>query len=201
MKVTIGKYKNWIGPYQIADLFQKIGFSEDTCYKLGEWLATDKNGDESLLLKLCQKIDNLKTRKVKVKIHDYDIWSMDSTLAYIILPMLIKLKQDKHGSPNVDDKDVPESLKCEDNNDWGKHEAKWRYILDELIWTFTQLHPDNDWEEQYTTGTVDYLVKNDSLEHGPKHTARFDKEGWTIHNERIQRGCILFGKYYQALWT
>ena len=153
MKVTIGKYKNWIGPYQIADLFQKIGFSEDTCYKLGEWLATNKNGDESFLLKLCQKIDNLKTRKVKVKIHDYDIWSMDSTLAYIILPMLIKLKQDKHGSPNVDDKDVPESLKCEDNNDWGKHEAKWRYILDELIWTFTQLHPDNDWEEQYTTGT------------------------------------------------
>jgi len=126
---------------------------------------------------------------------------MDSTLAYIILPMLIKLKEDKHGSPNVDDVDVPESLKCEDNSDWEKHEARWRYILDELIWTFTQLHPDNDWEEQYTTGTVDYLVKNDSLEHGPKHTAKFDKEGWIIHNERIQRGCILFGKYYQALWT
>ena len=35
MKVTIGPYRNWIGPYQIANSLKKIGVSDDTCYKLG----------------------------------------------------------------------------------------------------------------------------------------------------------------------
>ena len=32
-------------------------------------------------------------RKIKVKIHDYDIWSADSTIGLIVLPMLKKLKE------------------------------------------------------------------------------------------------------------
>ena len=37
MKVYLGPYVNWIGPYQIAD---KIPFiSEDTQEKIGEWIS------------------------------------------------------------------------------------------------------------------------------------------------------------------
>jgi len=201
MKVKIGKFKNWIGPFQIADLFKIFGMSEETCFQLGEWLAEDKDGNDSLLMKLCQKIDNLRTRNVKVFIHDYDVWNMDGTLAYIILPMLIKLKEDKHGYPRVDDIDVPYDIKGNSDDPWVNGKEKWDFILNELIWTFEQIHPDNDWEEQYTTGKSDFVIKDGQLTNGPKHTAKFDQEGWTKHNERIQRGCILFGKYYQALWT
>ena len=38
MKVYIGPYRDWIGPYQIAD---KIPFlSEDTRDKIGDWLSS-----------------------------------------------------------------------------------------------------------------------------------------------------------------
>ena len=41
MKVIIGKYKNWIGPYQIADSLQWLGWSEDKCHLIGEYFLED----------------------------------------------------------------------------------------------------------------------------------------------------------------
>jgi hypothetical protein len=29
MRVKIGPYRNWVGPYQLADLLQKFGVSKD----------------------------------------------------------------------------------------------------------------------------------------------------------------------------
>ena len=37
MKVYIGPYKNWIGPYQLADMIPFI--SEDTSFRIGTWLS------------------------------------------------------------------------------------------------------------------------------------------------------------------
>ena len=39
-------------------------------------------------------------RKVDIKIESFDTWNLDSTLALIILPALIQLKETKHGIPN-----------------------------------------------------------------------------------------------------
>ena len=39
--------------------------------------------------------------KVSVHIDDFDTWSMDHTLAYIIEPMLKQLKETKQGGPYV----------------------------------------------------------------------------------------------------
>ena len=50
-------------------------------------------------------------RKVSVKLDASDTWSMDDTLGHIILPMLYQLAKTKHGSPIVDDDDVPEALR------------------------------------------------------------------------------------------
>ena len=46
-------------------------------------------------------------RNIKVHIDPYDTWNMDSTLSHIILPMLIQVRETKHGSPVIDDEDVP----------------------------------------------------------------------------------------------
>ena len=188
MKIFIGKYRNWIGPYQLADILQKVGFSEDFCYNLGEKLS------KTWLSPLCEWIDSKRLRKVKVKIHNYDLWGVDCTLSYIILPLLKEFRKDMKGAPNTDDEDVPEELRSTSappkENDWDTdelHFKRWDWIIDEMIWTFEQIHPDNDWESQYHSGTKDTHV--------------FDKEGYQKHQDKIENGLRLFGKYYQGLWN
>ena len=148
MKVYIGPYKNWIGPYQLADLLQKVGVSEHRCGKLGKWLA------DTQLSTFCNWIDNKRVRNIQVRIDKYDTWSMDSTLAYIILPMLKQIKETKHGAPNIDDKDVPKKLRSTSapvkENEWDTDDNwfdRWDWVLDEMIWTFSQVN--EDWEDQY----------------------------------------------------
>ena len=50
-------------------------------------------------------------QKVSIRIDPWDTWSMDTTLAHIVLPMLKQLKATKHGAPQVDVEDVPEELR------------------------------------------------------------------------------------------
>lgn len=122
-----------------------------------------------------------------VHVHDYDTWNADSTLAIIILPLLKKVAESKHGAPNTDDEDVPENLRSTPTNIYETsptHFEKWDWIVEEMIWTFEQLHSSNDWE---------------SLYHDEK--GKFDIKGHQAHQERINKGLILFGKYYQCLWT
>lgn len=137
MRVKIGPYKNWYGPYQLAQtiLFwvpkekDEHGFPHTAkrVHDFGEWLAhgsvkpdlevgeTDIFGDddrpETWIYKLLKWIDKKKKRKIYVHIDRWDTWGMDNTLAYIILPMLKQLKATTHGAPYVDDEDVPEHLR------------------------------------------------------------------------------------------
>ena len=154
MKVEIGKYINFVGPYQIADLLQKVGVSEDTCHKLGERLS------RTWVNTVCGWIHSKKKRKEKIHIDRWDTWSMDSTLAVIVLPMLQQLKATKRGSPLVDDLDVPEGLNLRSTeappkaNEWDVDEnleRRWDWVLDQMIWSFEQLQPDCDWEDKYNS--------------------------------------------------
>lgn len=61
-----------------------------------------------------------KERKVQIHIDKHDTWSMDDTLAHIILPMLKQLKETTHGYPS------------------DLNEQEWDEILDEMIWAFEQ---------------------------------------------------------------
>ena len=106
-----------------------------------------------------------------VKIEGHDLWNLDSTLADIIHPSLIKLKAVNQGYHLVDDEDVPENLKTNSVNSEDNFSLeKWHYILDEMIYSFN-------------TKIVEDLLDND--EDVP----------------RIKNGYRLFGKYYQSLWT
>lgn len=253
MKVHIGPYKNWFGPYQLAELLcfwvkevpgeYGIKSRPDWVYKFGDWLAHGNAPDEddkprsrrlrrdrpeTLLYKALSWIHSKRKRKVEIRIDKYDTWSMDSTLSPIILPMLKQLKATKQGSGYVDMEDVPEHLRAYTTEDYDSQEAfdfyheanvegapdvhvRFDWALDEMIWAFEQMQPDCDWEDQYSTGEIDFyseVCKIDAegkpllyeMKHGPDHTHKTDWEGRQKHQDRISNGLRLFGKYFQTLW-
>jgi hypothetical protein len=203
MKVYIGPPKDWWGPYQLANLLQYVGVSEKRCDKIGVWLS------KTWVDGFCEWFhDKFRKQNIRVKLHKYDTWSVDSTLAPIILPLLKQLRDTQHGSPFTDDEDVPEELRSTaatprttkearyDPTD-ANHEARWQWILGEMIWAFEQLNDQNH-DDQFYTGR-DNLADIDNFE---KHfnALKVDIDGLRAHEERIRRGTTLFGKYYQGLW-
>jgi hypothetical protein len=224
MRVKIGPYKNFFGPYQIAEkiLFWKDKYEDKSVHNLGCWLSGDyvkepdqwlgKNVKPSLLLRFCQWVDSKRKRTVEVHIDRYDTWNAQNTLSLIIVPLLKKFKETIHGSPCVDDSDVPEHLRstssAEKENEWDideNHHARWEWVLDELIWTFEQ--DNHDWESQYYSGEIDMRTvkiegsNNSQLVDGPNHTFKVDNEGREKHQQRIDNGRRLFAKYYDGLWN
>lgn len=198
MKVYLGPYRNWIGPYQLADMVffwvdRRGIFPDDdprhnrwdykACDSFGDWLAT------TWVAKLLIWINSKRDRKVKIRIDYYDIWSMDHTLSLIIHPMLLMMKERKHGSPFVDDEDVPEHLRStaappltEEQKNYGESDDlfhdRWAWVLDEMI--FAHHSQLNDWEDEYHD--------------------RQDYDAMQVVEKRIQNGYRLFGKYYRNLW-
>jgi len=198
----------------------------DRVHNFGEWLAhgsvepeptagdIHKWGDRphTWLYKFLSWIHSKQNRTVKVHIDRWDTWSMDHTLALIVLPMLKQLKETKHGAPYVDLKDVPKELqpkkqtkKQKDNGETDStHFERWDWVLDEMIFAFENKVND-DWEEQFESGEHDLQWKkledgNYEMVNGPKHTREYDWEGRKKYQERISNGFRLFGKYYENLW-
>jgi len=143
-----------------------------------------------------------RTQKVRVRIDRWDTWSMDHTLAHIVLPMLAQLKATKHGAPMVDMADVPKELratkkqltaysKTGDTDD--KFFKRWDWILDEMIWAFEQKCRD-DWEGDY------YTYDDDPEGMFGLKLVWEDREGHQAHQKRMTNGFKLFGKYYENLW-
>ena len=212
MKVYLSNYRShWISPYTIMEkiiFWREIDYDEPI---VKTWSL--------VLTPLCyawQKfLDSIHPKIEIIKIDRWDTWSMDHTLAHIILPMLIQLRNDKHGSPMVDDEDVPENLKSvktkkprkaikdlglaihaiDYSGDESTIHLKWNWVLDEMIWAFEQKVKDDD-ESQFFDHTVskgnpwdkDYVSPN------------VDWDGLKAHQARKTNGYRLFGKYYEGLW-
>jgi hypothetical protein len=252
MKVYIGPYKNWFGPYQLAELLcfwakkekDEFGIERepDWVHNFGHWLATGswdsektdpfnrKKDPQTLLYNFLLWVDKFKKRIQYIKIDKYDTWSMDSTLAPIILPMLKQLKATKHGSGMVELEDVPEHLRYtnhetyedqktfefynendEDNPQHcnGVHE-RWDWVLDEMIFAFEHL-VDDAWEDKYRSGEMDHYSEPCewdengkptlyTMKEGPEHTYKCDYEGLQKEWDRVNNGLRLFGKYFRNLW-
>lgn len=128
-----------------------------------------------------------RTQKISVKIDKWDTWSMDHTLAPIILPMLKQLKETKHGAPYVDLEDVPKELQPKKQTKKQKvngetdstHFERWDWVLDEMIYAFDCKANEDD---VYVRFDIE------------------DREGKEKEQERISNGFRLFGKYYENLW-
>ena len=226
MKVNIGPFKSDIIPVYSWEKRYEFWRRPDTGYlSQEEYTKLDK-----FVLGFLDKLDNLfgplnrwansRDRKIKIRVDNYDVWSADHTLAMLIHPVLVKLKEQKHGSPVVDDEDVPENLRAnkKDHSDFSEEDstlhARWSWVLDEMIWTFgqhgleddsDQFYHNSDQLEMITKPTDDTKKKYSILyfnhQKDPTKPPYFrDDEGLKKHAERKANGRRLFAKYYEALW-
>ena len=207
MRVKIGSYRNrlicnihsnhinkkygYVGWPEVQDrkdrVLESIEDRVQSVYNVVNWLWLDR-----------------RTQKVKVRIDEWDTWSMDSTLALIILPMLKQLQETKHGAPLVDDADVPKRLRStkkqqEKYNKNGSEDSKfferWDWILNEMIWAFEQKTRDH-WEDDYYGPYIE--GEDGKILSG--HFEWEDDKGRKAHQERMTNGFKLFGKYFENLW-
>lgn len=221
MKVYINKYRNhWLSPYTIMDkvLFWKkwtdpeFDLYDDKNNRYTDWLLKPCTVLQKGLAIVHPKIDY-------VKIDHWDTWSMDHTLAHIVLPMLKQLKATKHGAPSIDDEDVPEGLGLRSTeappkeNEWdtdANHFKRWDWVLDQMIHAF-ECKVDDSWQDQYRSGDSD--MKSIPCEwdaegkptlyqlvSGPNDTYVCDYDAMREHQTRISNGFRLFGKYFESLW-
>ena len=213
MKVYKSNYRHhWISPYIILEkvfFWREIDYDEPKIEKWADRL-------NPLCVALQKVLDFIHPRINYVKIDHYDTWSMDHTLADIILPMLKQIQKEKHGAPHVDDEDVPIELQswtspAKDEYDVdGHHFSRWDYILDEMIFAF-ECKADDTWQEKFYSGVCDMKsvpCEWDAngkptlytFEKGSNHTHEYDYEGMQVVQKRITNGFRLFGKYYEGLW-
>ena len=222
MKVYISGYRNhWLSPYHILEFVCFWEKNNDVFYNLEDKPNAPYEKWVNFLDPICKAMakvmDVIHPKVDYVKIDYWDTWSMDHTLGQIALPMLKQLKDKKHGSPCVDDEDVPEELKSTSapakENEWDvddNHFKRWDWVMDEMIFAFEH-HINKEWEEAYRSGEFDHKSvacewyengkpKLFRLEEGPNHTYKADYDGMRIVEDRIKNGFRLFGKYYQGLW-
>ena len=244
MKIFISGYRDhWISPYTMLDYAffwtdwskcsrwtveqsledsARVSRGEKSQYvehpawveRWSDWLTPVSRG-------IMWVLDRVHPAIKYVKIDRYDTWSMDRTLADIVLPMLKQLKKDKHGAPFVDDEDVPEHLRStaappkENEYDTDAHHfARWDWVMDEMIFAF-ECKVDDSWEDAFREGEHDLLWipvdregnevpkgehKYYQMAHGPKDTYKCDYDGMRVVQARITNGFRLFGKYYEGLW-
>ena len=225
MKVNIGEYQKDIIPVYSWQRSYEMMRSNGLYLEEEDYAWYDK-----IIIGFFKKLEdficplnrwsNNRKRKINVRVDDYDVWSADHTLALIIHPVLVKLKSQKHGSPSVDDEDVPEQLRSTSappkENEWDtddNHHARWDYAIDEMIWAFEQHTHDvcNENQFHHNHDQLDITFENIegctnsrmqvNRQKDPNKPAYYvDEEAKKAHYERIANGRRLFAKYYNGLW-
>jgi len=242
MKVYIGKYRyHWFSPYTWFDhvffwtdwskcarwstqqALEDQGREKSAYVERPEWCERWADRLEPISHGIMWVLDRIHPKIDYVKIDKWDTWSMDHTLAHIVLPMLKQLQATKHGSPLVEDEDVPDGLGLRSTeappkeNEWDTDDnlhLRWDWVMNEMIFAFS-CKVDDSWEEQFRSGEHDTVwvpVDKDhnevakgehkywQMKDGPKNTYKCDYDGMRVVETRIQNGFRLFGKYYQGLW-
>lgn len=163
-------------------------------------------------------------RKIEVQIDRWDTYSLEHTTALIVLPMLLQLRNTKMGVPSefgdvggADyDSQYSFDFYTESYNDAFNEGCKrWDDILDKMIWSFQQLVDDN-YDSQYHHGEMDIEWKKTEKQYMNPISGKmeymsemvdknpndhwYDFVGHMLHEERIQEGFELFGKYFRNLW-
>ena len=202
MKVYISAYRDhWVSPYTIIErvCFWRV-LGDD--WQDEPWAERWSDRLEPWCHRLQKFLDWIHPPIRYVKIDRYDTWSMDHTLAHIILPMLRQLKATKQGSPLTDLEDTPEHLHprvpaspANNYDDETVHE-RWNWIMDEIIWAFEQELDDDDESKFFDHSAVDRSAGFQTQ----MNQIKMDTEGLRAHQDRKANGFRLFGKYYQGLW-
>lgn len=108
-----------------------------------------------------------------IQVEPHDTWSLDVTLAHVILPLLKQFKANSKGSPRIDATDIPEELwptfQIFSSTKFDHSHEAWLWILDQMIYSFDLILQDRT-------------------------------DGFSSEEKRIQNGLNLFAKYYRSLW-
>lgn len=162
-----------------------------------------------------------KERKVDIRIDDWDTFSLDHTLAMIILPALIKFKECRKKFPGVPNVFLDDNPKYKDEH--GNHtdeaidigEQKYEAFLDECIWAFDQIVNDHAEEKNFWHRKPEYdHLSEEEFKALPRfedipnsENKRFvsyeylDREARQAYYDRIDQALIAFGKNFSScLW-
>lgn len=197
MKVYIGKYLNWVGPYQLARMLRRIGVSTEKCESIGDYL------DNTWLRGFTNWIYKHRKRTIIVKIDDYDCWSAYYTISLIAKPLIEKLREQKHG--------IPMSVFCDEYNEIMGMNAYYDEKFDgPLHKRMRELEDEADkrWDDILLAMiySFDQIIKNEScVDSDEPDISHYDdaKEWRAIMNEynaKVQYGLDMFGKHFQSLW-
>lgn len=123
-------------------------------------------------------------RRIKVEVDQWDLFSMDHTLALVIVPML---KAFLNGPA---DRSIPAfcfpSLDGREDNYTSKEYAtatkKWKESLESMLWSFEQIVGEQSFISDDTEEKIDVVSR------------------YGAYQAKIQHGLDLFAKYYQHLW-
>lgn len=185
MRVLIRKYPEYYSSYKVIKSLFFWAVKDDTppkwVMKIAQKYINTKIG--VLHDKLADKLyDWQERRRVNVKIDKWDLWNVDFSLSYIILPILYQLKENKRGSPFIDIPDRPKHLIPENILEDEYHFEAWDWALDEMIFAFKSIL-----EEECGEGLTEQ--------------SQLTSDEWDEMDNRVKNGLILFGKYYRSLWT
>jgi len=114
---------------------------------------------------------NSEVQNVDVQVEDWDTWNVDITLSHIIAPLLRKYKEQNHGYPSTLDKE------------------KWDNMLDSMIYSFEFKSTHTD----VLDSCLDSCVNN--------HSGDTCKKCMEDTQAKVSGGFLLFGMYFEHLWT
>lgn len=163
-------------------------------------------------------------RKVDIQIDRFDTYGLDHTLAHIIYPSLIQLRDTKQGVPNefamvggedYSDQTSFDFYKDEDGSLFDQRCKAWDEVLNKMIWSFEQILKD-EYDNKYHHGRPKFdWVKSGQQMFNPMTNKMedtfqmvdknpdehwYDHVGHRLHEDRIQEGIDLFAKYFRNLW-
>ena len=209
MIYKFGKYPRWYNTMGYEQSWLEFRHGENgTDMPESQYDTLDRlvigflDGVQWILNKTINPFNEWRGQKIRVHVDEHDVWSADVTIAHMALPLLEKLRDEKHGYPLIDPKEIeglPRELKpkkkdLEEYSKSGmpdpKAEDRWNWVLNEMIFAM-QCITDDSWEDEFFAPSD----PNDMM------TMRcIDKEGYDNTHKRINRGLKFFGIWFRSLW-
>ena len=171
-------------------------------------IYTQRHMENSMFVKIGAYPKDGQDQEIEVIVHKYDTYNADWTIATMVLPLLKKVKENKQGAPLVEDMHVPEHLRSTSappkENEWdtdANHFKRWDYALDEMLFAMQEIasNYENEPEVFVWPKENEHLPLTEQVRLSIKIPGA--EEAFKAYHARVQNGCVLFGTYFQSLWT
>ena len=143
---------------------------------------------------------------INIEIDPWDSWNAYTTIAKIAAPILRQLQQTNHGFGMVKAEDVPLELQRQNPyDDFGSFteeqtkemQERWDWVTGEILWALEEIASDKPGLDAFYDQSE---VKEGMSVKQMLSAMRVKYDDVDAYEKRVQRGCELFGKYFQSLW-